>query len=353
MPHSDSQCDDPAADGPPMRVIEVEGGRGGAEALRLAERPRPTAGPGELVIRLHAAGVNKPDALQRAGAYPPPPGASPLLGLEGAGEVVQVGEGPARDGPRWRVGDRVCALLPGGGYAEYARCDARHALPVPPGSTWAQAAALPETVFTVWANVFQRGGLKAGETLLLHGATGGVGLTAMALAKAAGARVIATSRGAAKAGQARANGADIALDSTAGDWVEAVRAAGGADVVLDMVAGDFVARNLRALNDDGRAVVIGWQGGSSATIDVGELLRRRLTLTGSTLRARTDDAKAGIAAEVERTAWPWLAEGRFRPTLEAVLPLAEAAQAHRMIEAGGHLGKVVLALTPDAGEVAA
>ena len=334
---------------PLMRAVAVAGGRGGPEALHVVEAPRPRAGPGAIVVRLHAAGVNKPDVLQRAGAYPPPKGASPVLGLEGAGEVVEVGAGAAR----WRVGERVCALLPGGGYADYARCDARHALPVPPGFTWAQAAALPETVLTVWTNVFQRGGLRAGETLLLHGATGGIGLTAMALAKAAGARVIATSRGAAKAGQARANGADLALDSTAGDWVEAVRAAGGADVVLDMVAGDFVARNLEALNDDGRAVVIGWQGGGEASVDIGDLLRRRLTLTGSTLRARTDDIKAQIAAEVEATVWPWLAQGRFRPTLEAVLPLEEAAQAHRLIEAGGHLGKVVLALTPDAQEVAA
>lgn len=353
MPQSDPESHAPTAERPAMRVVEVEGGCGGPEALRLAEQARPKAGPGDVVIRLHAAGVNKPDVLQRAGAYRPPPGASPLLGLEGAGEVVEVGEGGIGGEGRWRVGDRVCALLPGGGYADYARCDARHALPLPPGFTWAQAAALPETVFTVWANVFQRGGLQAGETLLLHGATGGVGLTAMALAKAAGARVIATSRGPAKADQARANGADIALDSTAGDWVEAVRAAGGADVVLDMVAGEFVARNLRALNDDGRAVVIGWQGGGASTIEVGALMRRRLTLTGSTLRPRTDDAKAAIAAEVERTVWPWLAQGRFRPTLEAVLPLGEAAQAHRLIEAGGHLGKVVLALTPDAGEVAA
>lgn len=334
---------------PRMRAVEITGGRGGPEALHVVDAPRPRAGPGELVIRLHAAGVNRPDVLQRAGAYAPPPGASPVLGLEGAGEVVEVGEGAAR----WKLGDRVCALLPGGGYADCVRCDARHALPVPPGFTWAQAAALPETVFTVWTNVFQRGGLQAGETLLLHGATGGIGLTAMALAKAAGARVIATSRSAAKVAQAKANGADIALDSTAGDWVEAVRAAGGADVVLDMVAGDFVAKNLHALNDDGRAVVIGWQGGSSATIDVGEILRRRLTLTGSTLRPRTDAIKAAIAAEVERTVWPWLAAGLFRPTLEAVLPLEAAAQAHRLIEGGGHLGKVVLALTPDAQEVAA
>ncbi|MBE7217335.1 MAG: NAD(P)H-quinone oxidoreductase [Caulobacteraceae bacterium] len=332
-----------------MRAVEVAGGRGGPEALQVVKAPRPRARAGEIVIRLHAAGVNKPDVLQRMGAYPPPANASPTLGLEGAGEVVEVGEGA----PRWKVGDRVTALLPGGGYAEYARCDARHALPAPAGFTWAEAAALPETVFTVWTNVFQRGRLQVGETLLLHGATGGIGLTAIALAKAAGARVITTSRGADKAKQAEAQGAEIALDSTAGDWVQAVRDAGGADVVLDMVAGDFVPKNLRALNDDGRAVVIGVQGGGQAQIDVGDLLRRRLTLTGSTLRARTDEVKAAIAAEVEATVWPWLAQGRFRPTLEAVLPLEEAAEAHRRMETGGHLGKLVLALAQDAQERAA
>ncbi len=332
-----------------MRVIEVRGGRGGAEAVELGARPRPAPRPGEIVIRLHAAGVNRPDLLQRAGAYPPPPGACDLLGLEGAGEVSAVGEGAAR----WRVGDRVTALLPGGGYAEYARCDARHALPVPPGLSWAEAACLPETVFTVWANVFDRGRLQPGETLLVHGATSGIGLTAIALARAHGARVIATSRGAEKAAQARAHGADLALDSTAGDWVEAVRAAGGADVGLDMVAGDWVARNLRALNDDGRLVLIGWQGSGSAQFDALDLMRRRLTVTGSTLRARSDDAKADIARAVERVVWPWVADGRVRPVMDRTVPLADATEAHRRLEGGEHLGKVALDVSGDADRMAA
>ena len=333
---------------PSMRVIEVEGGRGGPEALGLAERPRPDPGAGQIVIRLHASGVNRPDVLQRQGAYPPPPGASDILGLEGAGEVAAVGE----SAERWRVGDRVVALLPGGGYAEYARCDARHALPIPPGLSWAEAAALPETVFTVWTNVFDRGALKPGETLLLHGATSGIGVTAIALAKAHGARVIATARGADKARAARELGADVAIDSTAENFVEAVRREGGADVVLDMVGGPFVPRDLAAMNPDGRVVLIAVQGGATAQIDLMPLMQRRLTLTGSTLRPRSDDAKAAIARAVESAVWPWIAQGRVRPRLDRVFPLAEAAEAHRWLEGGDHVGKVVLAVTDDAQEAA-
>lgn len=331
-----------------MRVVEVEGGRGGADALRLASRPRPRPAPGQALIRLHAAGVNRPDLLQRRGAYPPPPGASDLLGLEGAGEVAAVGEGAGR----WRVGDRVCALLPGGGYADYALCDARHALPVPPGLTWAEAAALPETVFTVWANVFDRGGLKPGETLLVHGATSGIGLAAIALGKACGARVVTTSRGPEKAAQARARGADLALDSNE-DWVAQVRDAGGADVVLDMAGGGFTPRGLEALNADGRLVLIATQAGARAEIDLADLMRRRLTLTGSTLRPRSDDAKAALARALEATVWPWVADGRVRPAIDRVVPLEQAAAAHARLEGGEHLGKVVLAVTSHAQELAA
>ena len=327
-----------------MRVVEVEGGKGDADALRLGERPIPRPGPGEIIIRVRAAGVNRPDVFQRRGAYPPPPGASDLLGLEGAGEVAAVGEGAAR----WRVADRVCALLPGGGYAQYARCDARHALPIPQGFTWVEAAALPETVFTVWANVFDRAGLKAGETLMVHGATSGIGLVAIALAKAQGAKVIATGRGPRKAATALRMGADVAVDSTAEDFVEVARREGGADVVLDMVGGGFTPRGLEALNPDGRLVLIATQAGASAEIDLAGLMRRRLTLTGSTLRPRSDDAKAAIARHVEATVWPWIAQGRLRPTIDRVFALADAAGAHRRLESGDHVGKVVLAVDDDA-----
>lgn len=318
-----------------MRAIEVEGGAGGPEALRPAEVARPEPGRGEILIRVEAAGVNRPDLLQRAGLYPSPPGASTLLGLEVAGEVVS-GAG------RWRAGDRVCALLGGGGYAEYAVCDARHALPIPAGLSAEEAAALPETVFTVWANVFERGALEAGETLLLHGATSGIGLTAVPMAKAAGARVIAVGRGADKAARARAAGADLAVDATAEDFVAAARAFGGAEVILDMVAGALLARNLECLNPDGRLVVIATQGGALAEVDLLRLMLRRQTITGSTLRARSADEKARLAAEVQRVVWPWIEQGLFRPAMDATYPLDRAADAHRRLESGRHAGKVVL-----------
>lgn len=343
-PHPASRSDTPAAPDLLMRAVEVEGGRGGPEALRLAERPRPVPAPGEVLIRVRAAGVNRPDVLQRQGAYPPPPGAPEGLGLEVAGEVAALGEGA----PRWRVGDRVCALLGGGGYAQYAVADARCCLPAPAGLSWAEAAALPETVFTVWSNVFELGGLKAGETLLLHGGTSGIGVTAIALAKAAGARVIATGRSAAKAETARRLGADLALDSTATDFVEAVRAEGGADVVLDMVGGDLTAKNLAACRPGGRVVVIAVQGGATASVDLVRIMQRRLTLTGSTLRPRSADEKARLAAAVERHVWPWIAQGRFRPVMDRSFPLAEAGAAHAWLEAGGHVGKVTLRVGEDA-----
>ena len=323
-----------------MRVIEIEGGKGPAEALRLAERPQPTPAPGEIRIRVRAAGVNRPDIVQRLGHYPAPPGASDILGLEVAGEVDAVGEGVTR----WKAGDRVCALLGGGGYADYAVVDARHALPVPANLDFVQAAALPETVFTVFTNVFEGGGLKAGETLLIHGATSGIGVMAIQMAKAAGARVIATSRGAAKAEAALALGADVSLDATDGDLLAAIKAEGGADVVLDMVGAAYAELNLNALKPGGRWVVIATLTGALAQIDLMRVMLKRIVLTGSTLRSRSTDEKARLTAAVEQTVWPWVASGKVRAKVEATFPLEQAAAAHQRLEAGDHVGKIVLTL---------
>ncbi|RZJ92308.1 MAG: NAD(P)H-quinone oxidoreductase [Brevundimonas sp.] len=322
-----------------MRIIDIKGGSGPAEALILTDAPDPTPGPGQIRIRVRAAGVNRPDVLQREGRYPPPPGAPATLGLEAAGEIDAVGDGVAR----WRAGDRVCALLGGGGYAESVVVDARHALPIPDGIDWVQAAALPETVCTVFANVFEAGSLKAGETLLVHGATSGIGVTAIQMAQAAGARVIATSRGADKTEAARGLGAHVSLNAKAGDLTQAIRAEGGADVVLDMVGSAYAAINQAALKDGGRWVVIAVQSGPRAEVDLGRLMVKRIVLTGSTLRPRSADEKARLIAEVERVAWPWIASGAVRPPVGAVFPLAEAASAHRWMEAD-HVGKVVLAV---------
>ncbi|KJV42231.1 NAD(P)H-quinone oxidoreductase [Brevundimonas sp. KM4] len=323
-----------------MRVIEIEGGSGPAEALKIAERPDPVTGPSHVLIRVRAAGVNRPDLLQRTGAYPPPPGASDVLGLEIAGEIEAVGEGVTR----WTVGDRVCALLGGGGYAELAVVDARHVLPIPEGLDFVQAAVLPETVFTVFANVFEGGALKAGETLLIHGATSGIGVTAIQMAKAAGARVIATSRGADKAAAAKALGADISLDARSDDLEAQVREAGGADVVLDMVGRDYAALNLNSLNAGGRWVVIASLTGPKVEMDLQRIMLKRLTLTGSTLRSRPADEKARLTAAVEATAWPWVASGKVKPPVQAVFALEQAADAHAELEAGGHIGKIVLSV---------
>lgn len=321
-----------------MRAVEITGGSGPAEALTLVEKPDPVAGPGQVRIRVRAAGVNRPDILQRLGRYPAPPGASDIPGLEVAGEVDQTGEGVSR----WAVGDRVCALLGGGGYAEYAVVDARHALPVPDGLDLVQAAALPETVCTVFANVFEAGALKAGETLLIHGATSGIGVTAIQMARAAGARVIATSRGAAKARAARALGADLSLDAGSDDLEAAITAFGGVDVVLDMVGADYAALNQAVLKPFGRWVVIATLSGARAEIDLARLMMNRIVLTGSTLRARPADEKARLIAAVEQRVWPWVAAGRVRPPIEATFPLERAAAAHLRLEAGDHVGKVVL-----------
>jgi putative PIG3 family NAD(P)H quinone oxidoreductase len=323
-----------------MKAIDIDGGSGPAEALRLVERPDPVAGPGQIRIRVRAAGVNRPDLLQRRGLYPAPPGAPEGLGLEVAGEVDQVGH----DVTRWAIGDRVCALLGGGGYAEMAVVDARHALPVPQDMDFVQAAAMPETVCTVFANVFESGELKAGETLLIHGATSGIGVTAIQMAKAAGAKVIATSRGATKATAARELSADLSLDATTDDLRAAISDFGGVDVALDMVGSDYAALNQAVLNRFGRWVVIATLSGAKAEIDLAALMMKRIVLTGSTLRARPADEKARLIAQIEAVAWPWIAAGQVRPPVQATYPLAEAAAAHLRLEAGDHVGKIVLTI---------
>lgn len=326
-----------------MAAVGVKGGKGPPEALEIVRLPRPEAGPGQILIAVRAAGVNRPDVLQRRGFYPPPPGAPETMGLEVSGEVAAVGQGVER----WRVGDKVTALLPGGGYAEFALADARHALPIPKGLGFVEAASLPETVFTVWANVFDIGQLKPGESCLVHGATSGIGVTAIQMAKAAGARVITTSRGPDKAAQAKALGADVAIDASAGDWQAEVQAAGGADVVLDMVGGDYTPKNIAVLKPHGRLVQIAILGGAKAEVDLGLIMRNRLLVTGSTLRPRSADDKARLARGVEETVWPWIEAGRFKPIIDAVFPLAEAAKAHARIDEGDHLGKIVMRV--DAG----
>jgi putative PIG3 family NAD(P)H quinone oxidoreductase len=323
-----------------MTAIFVRDGKGPAEALAPALVPTPKPAAGQVLIRVRAAGVNRPDLMQRQGSYPPPPGAPETLGLEVAGEIAAIGPGVAR----WCEGDQVCALLGGGGYAEYAVVDARHALPIPRGLDFVAAAGLPETVFTVFANVFETGSLKAGETLMVHGATSGIGATAIQMAKAARARVIATGRGADKATQAKALGADRAVDATSEDFVAAAKSEGGADVILDMVGGDYVARDLEALNAGGRLVMIAVQAGAKVEINLLQVMQKRLVLTGSTLRSRHADEKARLAAAVERTVWPWIEAGQVRPVIDRTFPLAQAAQAHARLESGKHVGKVVLVM---------
>jgi putative PIG3 family NAD(P)H quinone oxidoreductase len=320
---------------PTMTAIAVAGGKGPASALEAVEIDRPEPGPGQILIAVTAAGINRPDIIQRLGFYPPPPGAPATLGLEVAGEVVH-GAG------RWREGDLVCALLGGGGYAQFAVCDARHALPIPPGFSLMEAAALPETVFTVWANLFEHGALKAGETAMIHGATSGIGVAAIQMAKAAGARVIATARGADKAARAAEVGADLAVDAAAEDFEAVAEAEGGVDVILDMVAGPYFPKNIESLRTGGRLVHIAAQAGGTVELAILKIMQKRLVVTGSTLRPRDADEKARIAAEVERVVWPWIAQGSFRPVIDRVFPLREAAAAHAWLEAGEHVGKVML-----------
>ena len=312
---------------------------GGPEVLVAEQRPVPRPGPGELLIRVAAAGVNRPDVLQRMGFYPPPPGASDLPGLEIAGTVVATGPG----GDPEMLGQAVCALVAGGGYAEYCVAPAGSVLPVPAGFTMAEAAALPETIFTVWHNLFERGWIKEGETALVHGGTSGIGTTAIGLCKLFDIRIIVTCGSAEKCDAARALGADLAIDYSAEDYVEAVKAftgGAGVDVVLDMVGGDYVPRNLACLADDGRHVTIAFQRGAKAEIDMSQLRRRRLTMTGSTLRARSADFKAALADEIHKTLWPRLSSGAWKPAMDQAFPLADAAAAH----ARAHVGKIVLTI---------
>lgn len=318
-----------------MNVIAIRGGAGPASALHLVQAPLPQPTPGQLLVRVQAAGVNRPDLLQREGNYPPPPGAPDVLGLEIAGSVV-------RGAGRWREGDAVCALLGGGGYAEFAVVDARHALPIPAGLSAIEAAALPETVFTVYANVFEHGALRRGETLLVHGATSGIGVAAIQMAKAAGAKVIATARGADKAAHARALGADVAIDTLQENFGDIAQNAGGVDVALDMVGAPYFAATLQALNAGGRIVYIAALGGGTLEVPVWQLMRKRALLTGSTLRPRSADEKARLAAEIERVVWPWIEQGKVRAIVDCTFPLAQAAAAHAHLESGAHFGKVVL-----------
>lgn len=314
---------------------------GGPDVLRAETVPVPRPGPGQVLVKVAYAGVNRPDVAQRLGLYPPPPGASPIPGLEISGQVAALGEGVVAPLP----GQPVCALVSGGGYAEYCLAEAAHCLPVPDGLALAEAAALPETLFTVWHNVFERGYARDGETLLVHGGTSGIGTMAIMLGKLFGLTVIVTCGGADKVAAALEIGADHAIDYKAQDFVaEVARITGGkgVELVLDMVAGDYVPRNLRCLAEDGRHVTIAVQGGMKAELNMAVVMSRRLTLTGSTLRPRSREFKALLADEIARNVWPLVGEGALRPVMDQTFPLAEAAAAHARMEAGAHIGKIVL-----------
>jgi NADPH2:quinone reductase len=314
---------------------------GGPEVLQLTSLPVPKPGPGQVLVKVAAAGVNRPDAAQRAGLYPPPPGHSPLPGLEIAGEVVEAGPGTTR----WRPGDKLCALVNGGGYAEYCIAEETSALPIPAGFDVVRAAALPETFFTVWNNVFERGRLAAGEWFLVHGGSSGIGTTAIQLAKAFGARVLATAGSTDKCRACVDLGADRAVNYKTEDFVAAAREATGGkgvDVVLDMVGGDYTDRNIVAAAEDGRIVQIATLGGPEAKVNLARLMIKRLTLTGSTLRPRTREVKAGFARALEEKVWPLLAAGKVKVVVDSTFPLADAAAAHRRLESSQHIGKIVL-----------
>jgi len=316
---------------------------GGPDALVLETRPLPVPGPGEILVKVAAAGVNRPDVLQRLGGYPPPKGASDVLGLEIAGEVVGLGAGASRFG----LGAAVTALVSGGGYGEYAVVDESNALPVPKGLTLVEAAAIPETFFTVWSNVFDRAGLKAGEVFLVHGGTSGIGVTAIQLAKAFGATVIATAGGAEKCARCRALGADLAIDYREEDFVEKVKGftgGHGADVILDMVGGDYIERNHEAAAVEGRIVQIAFLRGAKATVNFTRVMLKRLVHTGSTLRARDVGFKAAIAAALAEKVWPLIEAGRVKVVVDSTFPLARVADAHRRMETNAHIGKIVLTM---------
>ena len=323
-----------------MRCVEIAE-FGPPEGLRLVERPTPVPASGEVLIEVHAAGVNRPDVIQRYGRYAPPPGASDIPGLEVAGIVRHAGENVTR----WREGDAVCALVAGGGYADWCVAPEGQCLPVPRGCSMVEAAAIPETFFTVWTNVFERGRLKAGEWLLLHGGTSGIGTTAIQLGAARGAPVAATAGSDEKCAACLKLGAAHAWNYRHEDWVSRMRDASGgrgADVVLDMVGGDYTARNLDALATEGRLVQIAFLKTSQVSLDLSQVMRRRLWITGSTLRPRSVAEKSALARELEAHVWPLIESGRVRPIIDTVVPLAQAAEAHRRMEAGLHIGKIVL-----------
>ena len=325
-----------------MRAIEISA-PGTPDVLHLAERPVPVPGPGQVVLKVAYAGVNRPDALQRAGLYNPPAGASDLPGLEASGTIAACGAGVLG----LQQGQQVCALLPGGGYAEYAVTQAAHCLPVPNGFDLKQAACLPETFFTVWSNVFQRGGLKAGERFLLHGGSSGIGTTAIQLAWAFGARVFTTAGSDAKCRACLDLGAERAVNYRETDFVPIMQGEGGADIILDMVGGEYIARNLDALADDGRLVQIAFLQGPKTSLNFTQMMTRRLTLTGSTLRPQSDVAKARIASSLLSQVWPLLSAGRIAPVIDSCFDLDQAAQAHARMETSTHIGKIVLRIDHD------
>ncbi len=316
-----------------------------ADSLRIVEAPAPVAGAGEVLIAVDYAGVNRPDLLQRSGKYPPPPDASPVLGLEVSGRIVALGEGA---GP-WQIGDAVCALTPGGGYAELCRAPAGHVLPVPEGVTLEQAAGIPETWFTVWANLVELGHLRRGERVLVHGGSSGIGLAAIGLAKLRGAQCLVTVGADDKASFCREFGADGAVNYRSEDFVSRVReltGGEGVDVVLDMVGGDYIPKNLSVLRRDGRLVLIAFQRGPRADVDFSLVMRNRLVVTGSTMRPRTVAEKTQIRDALQREVWPTFSAGGLRIHVHATYPLAQAAQAHRLMESGAHLGKILLRVRP-------
>ncbi|WP_294092522.1 NAD(P)H-quinone oxidoreductase [Sphingomonas sp.] len=323
-----------------MRAIDPEA-PGGPEVMALVERPVPKPGPGEVLIKVAAAGVNRPEVMQRKGMYPPPPGAPTIFGLELSGTIVALGEGVNAE----MLGQPVCALVSGGAQAEYAVAPIGTCLPVPEALTMVEAAAMPETLFTVWTNVFERAYASEGDTILIHGGTSGIGTMAIALCKLFGVETIVTAGSDDKCAAARELGADHAINYKTEDFVARVKqitGGKGVDIVLDMVGGDYVPRNMQCLADEGRHVSIAVQGGLQATIPIFEIMRRRLTLTGSTLRPRPVEFKALVADELHRTVWPLVAAGQLKPVIDTIFPLAEAAEAHRRMEAGDHVGKIVL-----------
>jgi len=323
-----------------MKAVKISQ-HGPPEVLVIEDCPAPTPGPADVLIRVRAAGLNRADVLQRQGHYPPPAGvAADIPGLEVAGVIAACGDAVQR----WKVGDEVCALLAGGGYAERVVVDAGHCLPLPQGWSFTDAASLPEAVCTVWSNVFHRGRLQPGERFLVHGGSSGIGLTAIQLAKARDAQVFATAGSAEKCRECEAAGATRAINYRAEDFAAVLTSLGGVDVILDMVGGDYVARNLEVLRPDGRLVLIAAMKGAESTFNVLQVMTRRLTITGSTLRSRDGKFKRDLAADVEREVWPLIATGEFSPQVYRVFPLAEAAAAHRLMESSQHIGKIILSV---------